>query len=79
MCVARRLARRRAAAKVFGSRNVWLFNQKAVQVWSKACYTGFGGWQNNEPNAQEAQANYRAWVLSELGTQTIPYAMSDQS
>jgi hypothetical protein len=26
-----------------------------------------------------AQANYRAWVLSELGTQTIPYAMSDQS
>ena len=25
------------------------------------------------------QANYRAWVLSELGTQTIPYAMSDQS
>jgi hypothetical protein len=26
-----------------------------------------------------SQANYRAWVLSELGTQTIPYAMSDQS
>ena len=25
------------------------------------------------------QANYTAWVLSELGTQTIPYAMSDQS
>ncbi len=23
------------------------------------------------------QANYRAWVLSELGTQTIPYAMSE--
>ena len=31
------------------------------------------------PASWVTQANYTAWVLSELGAQTIPYAMSDQS
>ena len=70
------MAQGRGAALGFGFFTAAAFDLGAVlrAIWELAGYPYAA-----RSMAATTQANYRAWVLSELGTQTIPYAMSDQS